>query len=105
VITVISISRMVVIEAGDSVIASRDSTSVAVNHVSTNVLASFTMWVVLGFGCVVIVIISNAVVITTLRMINAVVSVMESPGTYMPRPLIRPLSGPSYRSPDLPGWG
>lgn len=88
-VTVISISRMVVIEAGDSIIASRDSTSVPVNHVSTNVLASFTMWVVLGFGCVVIVIISNAVVITTLRMINAVVSVMESPGTYMPRPLIR----------------
>ena len=89
VIAVISASKMVVIKAGGSVIASRDSTSIAVNHVSTNVLASFTMWVVLGFGCVIIAIISNAVIITTLRMISAVVSVMESPGTYMPRPLIR----------------
>jgi len=89
VIAVISASKMVVIKAGDSIIVNRDSTSIAVNHVSTNVLASFTIWVVLGFGCVVIVIISNTVIITTLRMISAVASVMESPGTYMPRLLIR----------------
>jgi len=89
VIAMISVSKTVIIKAGSSVIASRDSTSAAVNHVSTNVLASFTIWVVLGLGCVIIAIISNAVVITTLRMISAVASVMESPGTYMPRPLIR----------------